>query len=289
MLAIIYFIASCFFFACLSATGKYMSLEMHPAMIVFFRNVIELLIVIPIVYIHKKDIKKHFTSKMLWSRGFMSQFASTCWFIGISKVSLPTAMAFSFSTPLFTTITAMLFLKETISYRRATALIVGFMGVLLILKPDGEIFDIAPYGWIFGTVLIWALTNIVIKKLSDSVRPFVIIFYMALTMTIFSLPLALFYWQLPKLEQLPLLFVAAITTLLWQWCIIKAFNKSQITVLQPFEFSKLIFACIIGYVLFDEVLSISGWFGVTLIIVSSTYVTWREHKIKKKSLNTPLP
>jgi drug/metabolite transporter (DMT)-like permease len=267
-----------------------MSAQMHPAMIVFLRNVVELIICIPVLFFHSKEIKEKFFSKMLWLRGLMSQLASTCWFIGVSKVSLPSAMAFSFSTPLFTTITAIIFLKESISYRRSAALIIGFIGVLVILKPfSGEgVANIAPYGWVFSTVLLWAFANILIKKLSDSLASFVIIFYMSLIMTIFSIPLAFFYWKTPTLSQLPLILLAAISTLLWQWCLIKAFNKSQVTILQPFEFSKLIFACLIGYFLFDEVLDIYSWLGVLLVIASSSYVTWREHKIKQ-GLNTSKP
>ncbi len=288
MPAILYFILSCFLFACLSATGKYMSSDMHPATIVFYRNVLELIICLPVIFFHFNEIKRLRFSKILWSRGFISQSASTCWFVGISKVSLPSAMAFSFSTPLFTTILAIIFLKESISYRRTLALMVGFLGVLIILQPWNSVGDLASYSWIFATVLLWAVATIVIKKLSDSISPMVIIFYMSLMMTFFSIPVAVIYWQIPNIEDLPLLILLAVNTLAWQWCLIKAYNKSQVTVLQPFEFSKLIFACLIGYTIFDEVLNISGWLGVVLIIVSSSYVTWREHDLKKKSSAPPL-
>ncbi|MDA0781775.1 MAG: DMT family transporter [Rickettsiales bacterium] len=289
MPAILYFIASCFLFACLSAMGKHMSSTLNPAMVVFLRNAVELIICIPVLFYHFKEIKRLRFSKILWTRGFISQTASTCWFVAISKVSLPSAMAFSFSTPLFTTVAAVIFLKEAISYRRTLALVIGFVGVLIILQPWRSIVDLAPYSWVFATVILWAVANIVIKKLSDSISPMVIIFYMSLVMTIFSIPAALIYLQIPAISDIPLVILLAVNTLVWQWCLIKAYNKSPISVLQPFEFSKLIFTCLIAYFMFGEVLSISGWFGVILIIISSSYVTWREHKLKKKSLKLPLP
>lgn len=283
MQPIILFVISCFFFACMTACGKFLSADMHPTLVVLLRNTTAFVMCLPILLFHLPEIKKQRFSKTLWTRGLLSQVATTCWFMGISKVSLPSAMAVSFSSPLFTTIAAVLLLNEKISYRRGAALIVGFIGVLIILQPSTDVRSFAPYSWIVATVICWALVNIVIKKLSMSITPAVILFYMTGLMTIFAIPLGVMNWQTPSLTQLPFIFLISASYLLWQLLLVQSFAKSSLSKLQPFEFSKLIFASLIGYLVFNETMPKSGWVGVVLIIFSSCYVSWREGRLKKNS------
>lgn len=287
MQSILLYILSCCFFACMSACGKYLSAELHPTVIAFLRGVTGLIICMPILFFYFPEIKKQFFSKIIWTRGLITQIATTCWLMGLAKVSLPSAMAVSFSAPLFTTIAAVLLLNEKISYRRGIALIVGFIGVLIILQPtSGNIKSFAPYSWIIATVICWALVNIVIKKLAMSINPAVILFYLSAATAVFAVPLGVLNWQTPSLESLPFIFLIALFQLLQQLCLIIAFAKSSVGKLQPFEFSKLIFATLIGYFIFDETMPASGWIGVFLIICSSLYVMWREEKLKKNSEKT---
>jgi drug/metabolite transporter (DMT)-like permease len=283
MQPIILFVISCFFFACMTACGKFLSADMHPTTVILLRNAMSFIICLPILLFNLPEIKKERSSKTLWTRALLSQVATSCWFMGISKVSLPSAMAVSFSSPLFTTIAAVLLLNEKISYRRGTALIIGFIGVLIILQPSTDVKSLAPYSWIVATVICWALVNIVIKKLSMSVTPAVILFYMTGLMTIFAIPLGLMNWQPVSINQLPFILLISVSYLLWQLLLIKSFAQSSLSKLQPFEFSKLIFASLIGYLVFNETMPKSGWIGVVLIIVSSCYVSWREAKLKKNN------
>ncbi len=281
MPAILSMILACFFFASMSAVAKMLVEELNGPAVVLFRNAACFLLWWPVWFWHKREIREHLWSKPIWLRVLFSQSANTMWFMALGVVALPMAMAISFSTPLFTTLCAILFLAERVSYRRWTAIILGFVGVLFILLPGNQATLDANYLWVFGAVLSWALAHTVMKKLSMSVSPTVIIFFITGQMTLFSIPLGAFYWVTPTPEQIMWVLLCAVFTIIWQWFLLKAFMQADLSMLQPFEYSKLIFASVIGYVVFEETLSLSGWIGAAIVAASGTYIAWRERKMNK--------
>lgn len=259
----------------MSALSKALSSELHPTALVLLRNAGALILTLPALIKHRPEIGNLVFSKLIWQRALLSQIAVTCWFMGLSLVDLSPAMAMSFLTPLFTTFAAVVFLGEIIDKRVWVGLFIGFFGVLIILNPFQAAVSLTGYAWVFGAVLCWSLAHVVIKKLSTSVTPLVILFFMMSMMTLFSLPLGILNWKTPLSGQYLQIALLALSAFFWQWYLVKAMMHNQLSALQPFDFSKLIFASVIGYFVFNELLSFQLFAGSFLILVSAFYIAWQ--------------
>lgn len=281
MRPILYMLISCLFYSIMTAIGKFLITDLNGYMIVLLRNSSTFLLCSFLVISKYKEAQSLIFSKKIWLRAILSQSATTFWFVGLTYNALPFATSVSLSTPLFTTLAAAFLLGEVVSFRRWISLFIGFFGVLLITLSNYKGgFDLN-FLWIIGAVISWALANIVAKKLSESISPTVIIFFMMALMTLFSIPLAIINWITPLTYTIPWFIAMAISTFLWQWFLIHAFSQSEVAMLQPFELSKLLFASLIGWLVFNETLSIMGWVGALVIAISTCYITWKE---RKKSL-----
>lgn len=270
----------------MTAIGKFLVAELNGYMVALLRSVATFLLCASCIFWNFAEIKRVFFSKTIWMRAVLSQSATTFWFVGLTYNALPFAISVSLSTPLFTTLAAIFLLKEKVNIRRWGSLIVGFSGVLLItVSQHSNGFD-SDVLWIMGAVVSWALANIIVKKLADKIKPVVIIFFMMALMSVFSIPLAAINWIDPEAWMIPWLALMAVSTFLWQWFLITAFSKSEVNVLQPFEFSKLLFASILGWIFFGEYLSLTGWIGAIIIALSSFYIVWREKKIRTKTYDS---
>jgi len=273
-------ILGAFFFAVMTAISQHLAGVFHPIFIVALRNSCALIGLMPMIVAYWKELcyTLHFPHiRNLLMRAGVGQVATSCWFLGASTLSLPMAMSISFITPLLTTLAAIIALKEKVTKWQWTGLIIGFMGVLVILKPG--LTPISPGTiLVFSATLCWAINNVIIKFLSTNYNPFIILIGMMGGMTLFSLPFMVFYWQPIPITTVPWIIALGITTNCWQLSISYAYRKSTVAFLQPFDFSKLIFASVIGYLSFGEVLQIHAYVGTFIILLSATYTTWQEKR-----------
>ena len=203
------------------------------------------------------------------------------WFSAIGIMQLEKATALGFTTPLFTTVLAVIILGEVIKIHRITALIVGFFGVLMIIRPGYLPLD-------SGTMLMltaslsFSIVLIMVKKLSDVDSSLTIIFYHLLFMTPLTFLVAIFFWEGINFSQLLIFIFIASCGLLSHWCLAQAFKLSDTTSIMPLQFTKLIWASIIGFYIFSEIPDIFTWFGAIIIFSSVIYITYREAFVKQK-------
>ena len=219
-------------------------------------------------------------------RALINIISMICWFTAIGMMHLEKATALGFTTPLFTTVLAVIILGEVIRFHRTAALLLGFVGILIIIRPGYMPFE-------FGTILMliasfsFSFVLIFVKKLSATDSSLTIIFYHLLYMTPAFFILSLFYWQSINFNQLVIFSLMGSSGLLSHWCLAQAFKMSDTTFVMPLQFTKLIWASLIGLFIFAEQPDIWTWVGGVIIFISVVYITYRE-AFKKKGTVQPI-
>ena len=270
----------------MGAGVKLLSDDLHPIIICFYRCLMGLIIITPFVAKNNFQALQTDNMRLQIFRALINIISMICWFSAIGMMHFEKATALGFTTPLFTTVLAVLILGEVIRFHRTAALLLGFVGILIIIRPGYMPFE-------FGTILMliasfsFSFVLIFVKKLSATDSSLTIIFYHLLYMTPAFFILSLFYWENISLNQLIIFSLMGASGLLSHWCLAQAFKMSDTTFVMPLQFTKLIWASLIGLFIFSEQPDIWTWVGGVIIFISVVYITYRE-AFKKKGTSKPI-
>ncbi len=279
-------ISATLFGSSMGAGVKLLSDDLHPIIICFYRCLMGLILIIPFVALNNFKALKSNNTKLQLIRASINIISMICWFSAIGIMHFEKATALGFTTPLFTTILAVIVLGEVIRFHRTAALILGFIGIIIIIRPGYVPFE-------YGTLLMLAASLsfsfvlIFVKKLSATDSSLTIIFYHLLYMTPVFFILSLFYWESVSFNQLIIFVFMGASGLLSHWCLAQAFKLSDTTFVMPLQFTKLIWASLIGLFIFAEQPDIWTWVGGVIIFISVVYITYRE-AFKKKGTQKPI-
>ncbi len=264
---------------CMHALVRFLSAEMHAFEIVFFRNLFALFIMAPLMFrAGLKELKSR-QPRLQLLRSCFGILAMALWFYGLSLVPLADATALSFTAAIFGSVAASLFLRERMRLRRWTAVITGFIGALIILRPGFH--SVEPGAWIvLASSVFWALALVTVKRLSSTDSIVCIVAWNTVLLTLFSLPLALPVWTTPSVEQLGWLLLVGLLATLGHLAMTNAFRLANATAVFPVDFTRLLWASLLGFLLFAEVPDAATWIGGALIFASTTYITFRERRVK---------
>ena len=196
---------------------------------------------------------------------------------GMTHVHLNTATAITFTGPLFSTIFAMIFLGEKAYRHRMIGLFIGFLGVLVVLRPGSDAFNPDALLLIL-TAALWGCTDIFIKKMIKTESESTMMFYRAMLMLILTTPLGLYHWQDLSTNQLLLILLLALFDMMNFFTVTRAYKLADISVLMPFDFSRLIFSSLFAFFLFGEVLNIWVFIGSSIIVYGTLFVVYSERK-----------
>jgi drug/metabolite transporter (DMT)-like permease len=254
---------------------------MHAFQAAFFRITIGLLLFLPVLIYYRFEPLRTKRLKMHAWRGGLNAFCMLLYFYGLSVSPLAKVIAITFTAPLFATVMGVLILHEIIHARRIVALIIGFIGAFIILRPGIVEVDIGSVS-IFVSAALWGGTMIIIKILGRTESSLTTTAYATIFLTPFSLIAAIPFWQWPTAEFWPWLFVIGLLGTLGQMSLAQAFKEADITVVLPLDFTKLIWAAILGFLVFGEVPDVWVWIGGTIIFASTTYIAFRERKGEHK-------
>jgi len=288
--SIFLFTASRFFMAILIIFVRYLSnLEFHTFQIILVRYSIAALLFLPFFsFLHtrnKKSLSELVKTKRLplhFIRGVFGFLGMACWFYVLTTLKLPDAVALSFLLPFFITIAAKYFLKEKISFSVWLTILVGFSGALIIIKPNFHSLDIE-YFLVLLTICCWTFNDIITKKLTSTESPQTITFYMSLGIALVSLPFAIPVLQGLSIYEIVLFIVFALCSNIAYNLMNTAYKKSPISLVQPFEFTKLVFVSILSFIFFKEVTDFWTIVGV-IIIISSSQILFLVRKNEEKLL-----
>lgn len=273
----LWMISASFFFTAMGALGRHVAADIHPIEVTFFRTLFGLLFLLPWllrgVRLRTRRFALHAT------RAAVVVVALVSWFTVLTLMPLAEVMAIGFTIPLFATAGAALFLKERVGLRRWSAVLVGFVGTLIILRPGAGMLTL-PALFALGNAALIAFSSLAVKSLSRTEDADTIVFYMTGLMTVLSLPPALFVWSTPAPSAWGWLAALGLVGTLAQMSFVRAFRAADASVVLPFDYFKLLVAAIIGYVFFSEVPDLATWIGGTIIFGATLYTTQREARLE---------
>ena len=280
-LAIFLIIISVFFGTVMLSFLKIAQEDVNVYVAGFFRFFLGLVIILPYI-IKKKDavlktphLKKHFL------RAIPSLPAMLLYFSALVLLPIEKLTAISFVVPLMVTILAVFFLGEKIYIYRTLALILGFSGMLIIIRPGFVDISIGVYMVLFSA-LLWSINIIITKKISKDDSAITILAYQSIFMSILSFFIVLFFWETPSLKSFIYLVLSAICGTVLHLTLNHAFKLVDVSMTQPYSFLNLVFASIIGYFVFDEIPDAYTWIGASIIFIGVLIISYREMKLDKE-------
>ena len=265
---------------CMHATVRHVSDGMHPFEITFFRNLFGLAAIAPLAIRAGMASMRSRQPGLQMIRSGFGLAAMLTWFYGLSVVPIAQATALSFTSVIFGSIGAALVLGERMRLRRWSAVAAGFIGTLVILRPGFGDADPSALIVVLSSVC-WAGALITVKRLSATDSVVCIVTWNSVLLTVLSLPVAIPVWVAPTIEQLAWLLLIGVLATLGHLAMTGAFKASDATVVFPVDYTRLVWASVIGYLAFNEVPDIWTWVGGTVIFASTTYIAYREVALKR--------
>tara|TARA_B100002051_G_scaffold220217_1_gene213918 strand:- start:495 stop:1382 length:888 start_codon:yes stop_codon:yes gene_type:complete len=241
----------------------------------FLRFLFGLIIIFP--YLIKKKFIPYKTKnfKFYFIRGLFNLPMMILGFGALVYVPFEQFKALHFLSPIIVVLLSFIIFREKIYMYRILALVIGFIGMLIIVRPGIVDFNI-------GTIMIlisltfWSLIIIVSKFVSKDDSPITMVTYQYTLMTIFALPLAIYFWQMPSLQSLIFVFIGAISGTILHLSLALSYKYAELSVTQPVWFSGLIFGSAFGFFVFNETPDVWTWIGGVVVFSSVLLITYNE-------------
>lgn len=273
---VLFMVASTASFSLMNVFIRMGAEDVPVTMQVFLRNFLTVLVLLPLAFrndfalLRTRRIKSHF-----W-RATVGVIGMQVWFYCVSILPLNQATALSFTAPIFTTLVAVVLLKEKADLWRWLGIGASFLGVMIILQPGGG------FSWQSLLVLLatfmWALAGVLVKSLTSTETPLRIVFFMSMFMALWSLPPALYHWRWPTPEAWVILLAMATAAFFAQWLLAKAYKETEVVKLVPFDFGRLIFTALFAYLAFGETSQLHTWIGAAIILGCALLAIRRDAK-----------
>jgi drug/metabolite transporter (DMT)-like permease len=241
----------------------------------FLRFFFGLIIIFP--YLIKKKFIPYKTKnfKFYFIRGLFNLPMMILGFGALVYVPFEQFKALHFLSPIIVVLLSFIIFREKVYMYRILALVIGFIGMLIIVRPGIVDFNI-------GTIMIlisltfWSLIIIVSKFVSKDDSPITMVTYQYTLMTIFALPLAIYFWQMPSLQSLIFVFIGAISGTILHLSLALSYKYAELSVTQPVWFSGLIFGSAFGFFVFNETPDVWTWIGGIVVFSSVLLITYNE-------------
>ncbi len=247
----------------------------------FFRFLFGFLIIFPYILKSKLTVFKTNHLKKHFLRAVLNLPSMILYFSALVMMPIEKVTAISFVVPFMVTILAVLFLGEKIYIYRSFALILGFIGMLIILRPGIIDISIGVYMALVSSFM-WSVVIIITKRISRDDSSITILSYGYMFMTIFSFIIVLFNWQTPTLQTLIYLFFGGLSGTLLHLCINHAYKLVDVSMTQPYSFLSLVFASVVGLYVFNETPDLFTWVGASVIFIGVLIISYREMKLDKE-------
>jgi len=282
--AVFWMLASALVFAAGNAAVRHVTTEMHPFQVVFFRNLFSLLLMLPwALTAGSRSIRAVASGGRLGlyvSRSLTSLAAMMAWFYSLAHIPLATATAVSFTTPLFATLGAALFLGESVQARRWGAVCVGLAGVMIVLRPGGfgslgGGMDLAFLVLMFHCMAA-AATVLQMRTQAKRDGTAVVVTYLSLFVTPLALIPSLFVWVWPSWSMLGWLLLLGGMLTLGQLAMTRAMALAEASAMMPYDYARLPFTALIAWLAFGETMDGWGWVGASVIVGSALYSMHRD-------------
>ncbi len=262
-------------FAILTTLVRYLSNDFPIIQIIFFRAMFGAIFVLPWVINSGFNTLKTNSYWLHCIRACIACIAMFCWFYSIANLPLAQATAINYISPIFGTILAIFILKEKIKVKRSLAILVSFLGMLIIIRPGIIDVNIATLSAIIASFFM-ASGFTIVKILSNREHPNSIVFYMPCLLAMISFIPTIYVWKSPSSISLILLILTGIAATLAHQGLTRSFALADASYVVAFDYLRLPLVALIGYLLFSETPSIWMWCGSSIILLTTIYILKRE-------------
>jgi drug/metabolite transporter (DMT)-like permease len=248
---------------------------MHPFEIAFFRNLFGVVALLPLLVRGGRSAFKCARPGLHMVRALIQTAGMLSFFMAVTMIPLAEVTSLSFSAPLFATLLAVIMLGERIRLRRIVALLAGFVGVLVVLRPGfSELSDGALLA--IGASLCWGVAMTIIKTLSRTDSALTLTLYAGMYLAVLTAIPAAFYWTTPTTEQLIWLLGIGTVGTIGHLAFAQSLKVAEMSAVLPLDFMRLVWVSAIGFWIFAETPTLYTWGGGLLIFGSATYIAVRE-------------
>ena len=247
----------------------------------FLRFFFGFLIITPYILKTKFEVFSTKNLKIHILRSALNLPAMLLGFAALAMLPLEKMTAIHFIVPIIVTILAVIFLKEKIYLYRSIALVMGFLGMLIILRPGIIDISIGIYMALISS-LIWSVVIILTKKVSKDDSAITILSHQYLYMSLFSFPLVIYFWDQPSLKTIIFILCAAMSGTILHIALNHAYKLVDVTMTQPYSFLGLIVSSIIGYFVFSDKPDFYTWLGASVIFCGVLLISYRELQLNKE-------
>ena len=254
----------------------------------FLRFFFGFILISPFIFYYQFQNFKTPNLKIHLTRGILNIPMMLLGFSALKFIPLEQIKAITFVSPIIVVILSVIFLKEKIYLIRIVALIIGLIGVLVILRPGIVSINVGAY-MVLCSCSIWSVVVIITKFAARVDSPFTILSFQYTIVTLLSFPIALYFWQSPSSETITYLIFAGIAGTIVHLCINTAYKLTDLSVLQPVNFSRLLIASLFGFLIFDEIPDIWTIIGGLIVFFSILIITYRETYLKKDIAKQSIP
>ena len=288
LLAILLFVTATFFGSLMGVFMRLAQSDINVFTASFLRFGIGFVIILPYLFYSKFNVYKTNNIKLHFIRGIINVPTMYVGFAALMFIPLEQIQALHFVVPLIVTFLAVFFFKEKIRFVRISALIIGLIGMLVMLRPGIIEMNIGVYMVLFSS-LVWSFIIIITKFLSKNDSPITILTYQYSLVTFFSFFIVIFFWETPSSIIFLYTFLAALSGTVLHLALIYSYKLVDLTLIQPFTFLSLIWASLFGYYIFGEEPDIFTWLGAIIIFSGVLIIFYRESYLKKDIAKESLP
>ena len=275
---LIWSVAAGLLFVLLNTVMRGLALQLDPFQTQFLRYVAGLLVMLPLVL--RSGLRAYLPKNIpgQFARGGVHTIGLALWFIAVPHITLADTTAIGFTTPIFIMIGAVLVFREPMRWERWLAALIGFAGVLVVVAPhltgSGGFYSLA----MLASCPVFAASFLITKGLTRYERAEVIVVWQAITVTAFSLPLALLHWTWPTATQCLLFIVCGVLGSAGHYCLTRSFSVVDISATQSVKFLDLVWATAIGWLVFSDLPSRWTIAGGLVICASTVWIAHRESR-----------
>jgi drug/metabolite transporter (DMT)-like permease len=270
-----------FIFTSTSVMIRLLSSQIESVQTAFFRAVLSVILLLPMIATgrvqpwHSKRLAGHF-----W-RTAMGTASMVLGFYAVSMLPLADATAIAFSQPLFSVVVAVALAGEKVRWRRWSATIIGFAGVLVMVRPGAGSLQLGALVALANAAAV-AVSILLVKRLSDSETPLMILTQFAIFSTLLLALPAILVWRWPDLWGWILAVGIALSATIGQYFWVQAFKSGEMSAVAPFEYMRLPFAVFVGWLVWGEMPVIWTYIGAAIVIGSALYIAHREHQLARE-------
>ena len=254
---------------------RHLGEDLSTATVFFFRNLVGLITILPLIMKEGLTVFKTEHFSLHAYRALIAFTGGIAVFYAVSHAPLASVISITYAAPVFASLFAMIIFGEGVTMPRVLTLVVGFIGVIIVLRPN---FDI-DFGGMVGAIIAAVATAVaflIVKRLSFTERSETVVAYPFLLILPFSAVLAALDWTTPTWDHLPLLIIMGVGISASQYFMVKAFSLADASAVLPVDFLRLIVASVLGYFFFGDTMDMQVYGGATLILAVTVYSAQKE-------------